>query len=314
MTPYQGSRQRPGAAGLLVVVLLWAGLGPPAAAAPLQVVTTLPDLAALAREVGGDRIKATSLAKGTEDPHFVDARPSFVRVLNQADLLVEVGAELELGWLPVLVNTARNPRIQGDAPGHLVAARGIRLLGVAAGPVDRSAGDVHPGGNPHYHLDPANGRLIAGSLAAALTRLDPAGDAVYQANLRRFQERLDGRLAEWTRTLAPLRGTKVLTYHRSFDYLLERFGLELVGTIEPKPGIEPTPTHINALLPKAKEAGVKLVLVEPNRPRRTAQRVADGIGARLVVLPIMVNGAEPATDYLKLFDYIVQQLGDAAKP
>lgn len=286
---------------------------PLAADAALNVVTTLPDYAAIAQEIGGDRIKVTSLAKGTEDPHFVDAKPSFIRLLNQADALIEGGAELELGWLPPLVNNARNARILGDAPGHIIAARGIRLLDQPTGPVDRSQGDVHPAGNPHFNLDPANGKIIAATLADALTRLDSGGTGLFQSNLQRFNERLDAKLAEWTRALAPFRGTKVITYHKSFDYLLERFDFELVGTIEPKPGLEPSPTHINALIPRAREAGVKLILVEPNRGRRTPQRVADAIGARLVMLPILVHGAEPATNYVALFDHVVRQLTQALK-
>jgi ABC-type Zn uptake system ZnuABC Zn-binding protein ZnuA len=309
----QPSSRRPGRLPRLALAILVA-LGASASAAPkLNVVATIPDLAAIAREIGGDRVTVVSLAKGTEDPHFVDARPSFIRALNQADVLIEVGADLEVGWLPALVAGARNPRILGASPGRIVASRGVRLLGVPSAPVDRSAGDVHPGGNPHYNLDPANGLILAATLAEALAGSDPDGAATFQANQRRFQATLEGKVTEWTQTLAPHRGTKVLTYHRSFDYLLERFGFELAGTIEPKPGVEPSPTHINALIPKARQAGVKLVLIEPNRPRRTAQRVAEGAGARLVVLPIMVQGSEQATDYVRLFDYLVKQLAEALK-
>jgi zinc/manganese transport system substrate-binding protein len=308
------SSPQPGRLAWLILAVLVGTATHTPAALRLNIVTTLPDLASIAREVGGDRVSVTSLAKGTEDPHFVDARPSFIRTLNQADILVEVGAELEVGWLPALVSSARNARITGVVPGHVVASRGIRLLGAPAGPVDRSAGDVHPGGNPHYNLDPANGPIMAATIADALAALDPAGADGFRANQRRFQAAVEARLGEWTRKLAPYRGIKVVTYHRSFDYLLDRFGFELAGTIEPKPGVEPSPTHINVLIPKAREAGVKLVLVEPNRPRRTAQRIAEGAGARLVVLPIMVQGSEQATDYLRLFDYVVEQLAGALKP
>lgn len=298
----------------LASLLFLAAGGPgPSAYAALNVVATLPDFASIARDIGGDRVSVSSLAKGTEDPHFIDARPSFVRALNKADVLIEGGADLEVGWLPPLVNNARNSRILGTAPGHILASRGIRLLEVPTGPIDRSMGDVHPGGNPHYSLDPANGKVIAATIADALAKLDPAGAAVFQSNQRRFDEQLEAKLGEWTRALAPYKGTKVVTYHKSFDYLLERFGFELVGTIEPRPGLEPSPTHINALIPKAREAGVRLVIIEPNRPRRTPQRVAEGVGAKLVVLPIMVNGAEAATNYVSLFDYTVGQLSAALK-
>ena len=174
-------------------------------------------------------------------------------------------------------------------------------------------GDVHPGGNPHFSLDPANGKVMAATIAEALARLDPAGATVFQSNQRRFEERLEAKLGAWTRALAPHKGTKVITYHKSFDYLLDRFGFELVGTIEPRPGLEPSPTHINALIPRAREAGVRLVIIEPNRPRRTPQRVAESIGAKVVVLPIMVNGAEAATNYISLFDHTVGQLSAALK-
>src|SRR3989454_1364193 len=186
--------------------------------AKLNVVATLPDFGAIAEEIGGDKVKVTSIARGTEDQHFVDARPSFVRVLNQADVLIEGGAELEVGWLPPLVNGARNSKILSDAPGHLILSRGIRLLEVPTSPVDRSMGDVHPFGNPHFTLDPANGKIIAGMIAETLSRFDAANAASYQANLQKFNQHLDQKLAGWNKTLEPYRGTKVVTYHKSLDY------------------------------------------------------------------------------------------------
>lgn len=301
---------------LLALTSLAAGLASlaTAAQAKLNVVASIPDFGAIAQEIGGDKVKVTSIARGTEDPHFVDARPSFIRVLNQADVLVEGGLQLEMGWLPRLVNDARNARIQSDAPGHVVLARGLRVLEVPPGPVDRSQGDVHPFGNPHCWLDPANGKIIATTLADAFSRLDPANATAYQANAQKFNQRLDQKLAEWSKLMEPYRGTKVITYHKSFDYFLDRFGLELVGTIEPKPGIEPSPTHINALIPRAKERSVKLVLIEPNRPRKTPAYVADSVGARLLVLPVMVGGHEKVKDYLTLFDYNIGQMVQALKP
>lgn len=281
--------------------------------AKLNVVATLPDYGSIAEEIGGDKIKVTSLAKGTEDPHFVDARPSFIRVLNQADVLIEGGAELEIGWLPPLVNSARNAKILSDAPGHVVLSRNIRLLELPSGPVDRSMGDVHPAGNPHFAHDPANGRIMAAHLVEVFSKLDAANALLYQANLKKFNERLDQKLAEWARLMEPFRGTKVVTYHKSYEYFAARFGLEIVGQIEPKPGIEPSPTHINALIPRMKEAGAKLVMIEPNRPRKTPQYVADAIGAKLVIVPGMVGGHEKIKDYFSLFDYDVAQITAALK-
>jgi zinc/manganese transport system substrate-binding protein len=281
--------------------------------AKLNVVATLPDYGAIAEAVGGDQVKVTSLARGTEDPHFIDARPSYIRVLNQADVLLEGGAEMEVGWLPALVNNARNPKILGAAPGHVLMSRGITLIGVPSAPVDRSMGDVHPAGNPHFSHDPANGRIMAAHLAEVFTKLDSANGYIYQANLKRFLEQLDRKIAEWTKAMEPLRGTKVVTYHKSYEYFAARFGLEIVGQIEPKPGIEPSPSHINALIPRVKEAGAKLVLIEPNRPRKTPQYVADAIGAKLVIVPGMVGGNEKIKDYFGLFDYGVARITAALK-
>jgi zinc/manganese transport system substrate-binding protein len=290
-----------------LILLIWA-LFAPSGQARLNVVATLPDFGAIAKEIGGDQVQVTSIAKGTEDPHFVDARPSFIRVLNRADVLLESGAELEIGWLPPLVNGARNSRILGNAPGHVLMSEGIRLLDVPTGPVDRSMGDVHPSGNPHYWLDPANGKVMAATIAAALSKVDSANTATYQSNLQKFNQRLDAKLKEWSKAMEPLGGTRVITYHKSYDYILERFGLELVATIEPKPGIEPSATHINSLIPEARQKGVKVVLIEPNRSRRTPDYLAERIGAKVLVLPGMVGGNQKVPDYISLFDYYVQQL------
>src|SRR5882762_8066574 len=182
------------------------------AQARLNVVATIPDFGDIAQQIGGDKVKVTSIARGTEDQHFVDARPSYIRVLNQADVLIEGGAELEVGWLPPLVNGARNNKILSDAPGHVILSRSIRLLEVPTGPVDRSMGDVHPFGNPHFSLDPANGKVIAGRIAETLGQLDPANAAYYGDRLKKFDDRLDKKLAEWTKMMEPYRGSKVVTY------------------------------------------------------------------------------------------------------
>ena len=312
-TPLRRERRAPLSVALWVAGLLLALLLPSTARAALNVVTTTPEFAAIAHEVGGDFIKVTSLAKGTEDPHFVDPRPSFIRVLNQADALVEGGAELEIGWLPPLVDNARNTRILTGAPGRIVMTRGIRLLEAPEGVIDRSLGDVHAAGNPHYTLDPANGKLMAATLAEAFSQLDPGHAAKFAAQLARFTERLDQKLAAWAALMEPWRGTKVLTYHKSYEYFAARFGLEIVGQIEPKPGIEPSPTHINSLITTLKTQGVKLVLMEPNRSRKTPEFVANAIGAKVVVLPILVGGADKATDYFALFDYNLGEVIAALK-
>lgn len=297
---------------ILILICTLAGLAP-LAQAKLNVIATMTDFAAIAQEIGGDKVSVTSLAKGTEDAHFADARPSFVPLLNQADLLLEGGAELEIGWLTPIANNARNPRILPGGAGNLRLASGLRLLGAPTGPIDRSMGDVHALGNPHFYLDPANGKIMAAQIAEAFSRLDAGHAEFYRENLRRFNERLDQKLAEWTQKLAPYRGAKVLTYHKTYEYFTGRFGFEVVGQLEPKPGIEPSPAHLNALVPRAKDQGVKLVLIEPFRPRKKAAFVAKAIGAKLLVLPDRVGGSPEATDYFSRFDYLVNQIAQALK-
>jgi zinc/manganese transport system substrate-binding protein len=279
--------------------------------AKLTVVATTPDLGSIAREVGGDRVEVTSLAKGTEDPHFVDAKPSFIRILNQADALIEGGADLEVGWLPPLVLNARNPKIQLGQPGRIVAAEVIRLLEVPTGPIDRSLGDVHPFGNPHFTLDPLNGKLIAQRIKERLCMLSTGDCPLFTANAKQFEDKIDSRLALWQKQMTPLHGTKVVTYHKSFSYLAERFGLRVVNTIEPKPGIPPSASHVRDLVAQMKAEGATLILVEPNRERKTPAFLSQETGAKVVLIPSMVGGTKEAGDYPSFFDYIVKSLIDA---
>src|SRR3954464_5062329 len=281
--------------------------------AKLNVVATLQDFGSIAEQIGGDKVKVTTLARGTEDPHFVDAPPNFIVTLNKADVLLQGGAELEIGWLPPLLNSARNGKILPGGRGHVSMSDGIQLLDVPTSPVDRSMGDIHPLGNPHYWLDPENGKIMAAHIADVFGALDSRNAGFYRANLEAFKKRIDGKEAEWIKALAPYKGAKIVTYHKSFDYFARRFGLDVAGQLEPKPGIEPSPTHINALIPHAKEAGVKLVVIEPFRPQKTPEYVAHQIGAKLLVLPEKVGGAPQAKDYVSLFDYDIGQLVDALK-
>jgi ABC-type Zn uptake system ZnuABC Zn-binding protein ZnuA len=276
--------------------------------AELNVVASLPDFGSIAEAIGGDAVKVTTIARGSEDPHFVDARPSFVRFLNKADLLIEGGADLEVGWLPTLVNAARNAKIQGTGKGHLVLAPHVKLLDVPTAPVDRSMGDVHPTGNPHFWLDPRNGKIIAEQIAARLSELDAKNSETYRKNLSAFNARLDAKWSEWQKRMEPLRGTKIVSYHKTYDYLAAAFGLEVVAQLEPKPGIEPSATHIAHLVPQAKDAGVKLILLEPYRPRRSAEQLAEAIGARVVILPDKSGATADSKDYFALFDSIVNKL------
>jgi ABC-type Zn uptake system ZnuABC Zn-binding protein ZnuA len=276
----------------------------------LRVVATTPDLAALAREIGGDAVEVTALAKATEDPHFVDAKPSYLVALNRADVLIEGGAELELGWLPPLLDNARNPRIAAGAPGRIVASQGIRLLEVPA-TFDRSRGDVHALGNPHFLLDPVNVRTVAASIAGHLGQVDPSSAAVFRENLERFNRTLDGKLADWTQQLSPYRGAKIVTYHRDWVYLAERFKLQILETLESKPGIAPSPAHVATVISTMRAQHARVIIVQPYQNRRTAETVARQTGA--IVLDISQQpGAIPNTDtYFALMDNLVRTLANA---
>lgn len=280
------------------------------AAATLKVVATTADLAALARAVGGEDADVQAIARPTEDPHFVDAKPSYAKLLNGADVLVEGGAALESGWLPPLLATARNAKIGPGAPGRVVASQNVSLSDVPA-QLSRALGDVHPFGNPHYLLDPMNGGIVAGTIAAAFSVVDPTNAARYRANLERFRSTLQRKLADWEELMRPFRGLAIVTYHKNFDYLAERFGLEIVGNLESKPGIPPSPAHVAELVPRMRAAKAKLVIIEPNRARQVADFVAEQAGAQVLTLPIM-PGVPEAAEYVDLIDYDLRQIAAAA--
>ena len=296
-------------AGFLLFVCLFTWVG--FAHAKLNVVASTPDLGAIAREVGGDRVDVTSLAKGTEDPHFVDAKPSFIRILNQADVLIEGGADLEVGWLPPLILNARNQKLQLGQPGRIIAADVVRLIEVPVGPIDRSLGDVHPFGNPHFTVDPMNGKLIARLVEERFCVLAPSDCAVFKDNRKKFEEKIDTRMVEWQKKMAPLKGVKAISYHKSFSYFAERFGLRVVNTIEPKPGIPPSAAHVRDLVSQMKTDGVRVILIEPNRERKTPSFLAEETGAKIAMIPSMVGGTREAQDYFSFFDSIIETLASA---
>lgn len=250
-----------------------------------RVVATVPDLGAIAREVGGDGVDVTVLARPTEDPHFVDPRPSHALALSRADLVVVNGMGLEDGWLPTLLTGARNARIQPGAPGHLDASTVITPKQRPSGPIDRSMGDVHAQGNPHYTLDPRNAPPIARAVAERLAAVDPAGADGYRRRAEAFAAAIEAAVARWEQRAASLRGAPVVQYHRSFVYLTDWLGLDVVAEIEPKPGIAPTPRHVLGVVRDARAREVKHVLVEGWYPATAARRVAEEAGARLVVVP-----------------------------
>lgn len=286
---------------------------PAHAQSKLNVVTTTEDLAAIAREVGGDRITVESIARGYQDPHFVEAKPSFILKLQKADLLVVVGRELEIGWLPPLIQQSRNAKVQVGAAGYLDASQQARILDIPTGQVTRAMGDVHPQGNPHYWLDPENGKAIAREITEKLSALRPNDRAYFNQRQTDFANRVAQAEQRWLAALQPFKGAKVVTYHRSYPNFAERFGLNVVGYVEPRPGIPPSPQHTLDLINDMKRQNVKLVLVEPYFDLKTPNAIGRETGAQVLVLPPSVGGVKAATDYLSLFDYDVNLLVNALK-
>jgi len=297
----------------LAAALLLLPLAARPAAAALNVMATTEDLAALAREVGGDKISVDALARGYQDPHFVEAKPSFVLKLNKADLLIVVGRELEIGWLPPLVNQARNAKVQPGGPGYLDASLSAKILEIPTGQITRAMGDVHPAGNPHYWLEPGNGRRIAQAIQKKLSEMDPGNAAYFAGRYADFDQRLSAAEKRWDAAMAPYKGAKIVTYHRSWPNFVERFGLNVIGYVEPKPGIPPSPSHTLDLIQEMKRQAVKIILVEPYFDLKTPNSLARETGAQVVVLAPSVGAEKEITDYLKLFDYDVDHLVAAFK-
>jgi zinc/manganese transport system substrate-binding protein len=299
-------------ATLVLLALGTAGAAPAYAGDKLYVVTATTDLAALAQEVGGDRVEVESIARGYQDPHFVEAKPSFLLKLRKANLLIVVGLQLEIGWLPPLISQSGNPRIQGPgAAGYLDASQFAEILEIPTGEVTRAMGDVHPLGNPHYWLDPENGRRIARGIQGKLAQMRPADTAYFQQRYDSFAQRLKEAEKRWDAEMKPYHGRRVVTYHRSWPNFAKRFGLEVAGYIEPRPGIPPSPGHTVELIGQIKREGIKEILVEPYFDLKTPNAVARDTGAKVLVLTPSVGGEKEITDYFKLFDYDIKLLMQA---
>jgi ABC-type Zn uptake system ZnuABC Zn-binding protein ZnuA len=296
----------------LAVAALLAAV-PVRAAGPLNVMAATEDLAAIAREVGGDKVSVDAMARGYQDPHFVEAKPSFVLKLNKADLLIVVGRELEIGWLPPLINQARNAKVQPGGAGYLDASLNAHILEIPTGQITRAMGDVHPAGNPHYWLEPGNGRSIAQSIQKKLAELDPADAAYFATRYADFDKRLAAAEQRWDAMMAPYKGTKIVTYHRSWPNFADRFGLNVIGYVEPKPGIPPSPSHTLDLIQEMKRQNVKVILVEPYFDLKTPNSVARETGAQVLVLAPSVGAEKDITDYFKLFDHNLEKLVAAFK-
>lgn len=281
---------------------------PVAQAKKLNVITTTADLAALTKEVGGDKVDVEAIARGYQDPHFVEAKPSFLLKLRRADLLVIVGLDLEIGWLPPLINQSGNSHIQVGAQGFLDASQFADIQDKPTGQVTRAMGDVHPLGNPHYLLDPGNGRRVAQGIADKLSQMNPGDRAYFQQQLQNFHSRLAEAEKRWNGQLAPYRGRKVVTYHKSWPNFAKHFGLDVIGYIEPRPGIPPSPGHTLELIGLMNRENVKIIMIEPYFDVKTPNSIGAATGAKVLIMLPSVGGLPDVTDYFKLFDYDIQLL------
>ena len=294
---------------LLVIVFMGAFFvaAMPAHAAKISVVTTLTDLADFARAVGGDLVEVHSLATGVEDTHGVPMKPSFVPIMNRADLLVLVGFDCEHAFLPALLEASKNPRIQKGTPGYVDCSKGIVPCDVPKS-TDHSEGDVHPYGNPHYTLDPVLAKTAIANIYNALAAFAPQHQAEFARNRDLYLIELDAKIAGWEKELKPFRGLKFVSYHEHWPYFAERFGLVYYGTIELKPGIDPTARHIEEMVASMKADHVPIVVREPQFPEKVPKRIAEQTGATMITLPIMPGGVPNTETYVKMMDYIVQTM------
>jgi len=298
---------------LAACALIFTFVSPPVGRADskLHIITATTDLAALAQEVGGEKVDLESIARGYQDPHFVEAKPSFLLKLRHADLLIVVGLELEIGWLPPLISQSTNPKIQVGAPGYFDASRFAKILEIPTGQVTRAEGDVHPLGNPHYWLDPENGLRIAKGIQNKLSEMRPGDAAYFAQRYDSFEQRLKQADEKWLAEMKPYSGRKIITYHRSWPNFAEHFHLDVVGYVEPRPGIPPSPQHTVELIGQMKRDGIKVIVVEPYFDLKTPNAIARDTGAQVVVLMPSVGGEKEITDYFKLFDYDIAKLKQA---
>ena len=278
----------------------------------INVLTTTEDLKSITEAIGGVKVKVDSLARGYQDPHFVAAKPSFMMKAKNADLFMVIGLELEIGYEELIINGSRNQRIRIGQPGYLDVSEGVNLLEVpTTTKIDRSMGDVHPMGNPHYWLDPENIKTVAYNISNRLSELSPSNAQYFQENLVSFDKKIDEKMAEWSKKMEPFKGRKIAIYHRSWPYFVNRFGLVVACELEPKPGIPPSPTHLKEVIDIMKRDKVGVILMEVFYDEKPAQFVAGQTGAKVIVVPNSVGGTKEANDYIGLMDTIVNKLAEA---
>ncbi|MEQ9366533.1 MAG: metal ABC transporter substrate-binding protein [Leptospirales bacterium] len=296
--------------GALILAMLTASPGF-AREEPLRIVTTTTDLAYIAAQIGGDRVETKALLDGRDDPHYAQARPDFIVQLNRADVFVEVGLELEVGWSPLLVQASRNSKVLGGGPGYCDASLGVRVLGRPRGQISRAMGDVHSQGNPHYWTDPLNAAIVGRNIRDALIRVNPAGRRVYDANYRAFHERMKRLTIREAKKFAPYRGMRVAVYHQEFAYLAERFGFEVITSLEEKPGVPPSAAYLKEMVDLLQVEEVKIILTAPFNDQSYARSVAEQVGGVVIEMPLSV-ASEPGIDtYEKTIESMLERLREA---
>lgn len=281
-------------------------------AGTIKIVTTTTDMKSIAELVGGNKVSVSSIATGYQNPHFVDPKPSYIISLTKADLFVTVGLDLETGWSPSLLSSSRNKKIQKGAAGYVDASAGMNLLQVP-GAANRAEGDIHIFGNPHYWLDPLNGKIIARNIVNGLERVDPANTSFYEANLQSFNSRIDVKMKEWQSKMAPFKGTKIIAYHNEWVYFETRFGLQIVDFMEPKPGIPPTPSQLVKVIKEVTANKIKVIISSPYFTTSSSDVVSKQTGAKELTLATSVNAFDSIKDYFSLFDFNIDQLITALK-
>lgn len=282
-------------------------LAPLTAVAELRVFACEPEWAALAEEIGGPLVEAHSATTALQDPHYIQARPSLIAQVRRADIVICSGAQLEIGWLPALLQKANNPRVLPGAVGYMEASSFVLRLGATAD-VDRSQGDIHPMGNPHIQTDPRNIAAVATALADRMNSIDPVNSVTYDSNLKLFQEKWRAALERWEARATTLRGKRIITHHKSWVYLERWLGLEEVANLEAVPGLPPTASHLSRLTQQFADGGADVIIRSPYQDERPAEWLAERIGVAAVVLPLTVGGTDGATDLFALFDDILDRL------
>jgi zinc/manganese transport system substrate-binding protein len=281
-------------------------------AGSIKVVTTTMDMKSIAEMIGGNKVSVQSIATGYQNPHFVDPKPSYIISLSNADLFVTVGLDLETGWSPQLLSSARNSKIQKGSPGYVDASEGVALLQVPSS-VNRGEGDIHIYGNPHYWLDPLNGKVIARNIANGLEKIDPSNRTFYEANLETFFVKIDMKLKEWSAELAPFKGSKIIAYHNEWVYFEKRFGLEIVDFLEPKPGIPPSPSQLVKVIKEVTANKIKIIISSPYFTSSSSDVVSKQTGVKVLTLATSTGAFGNIKNYFDLFDYDVAQLVAALK-